>query len=105
MKPNVIAFPACRMTPEVAMRRIREAAENTGLIGWCNHVFEKMGDEIVTRQVLTVLREGDLKKGPTWNEEYQDWVCVLRKMASGRTITLVVGVYERRAGITLVTVY
>ena len=95
------------MNAAMALKRIRAAAEpgHDELVGWTRHALEKLGDEIVIRQVLTLLREGELKRGPTWSDEHSDWVCVLRKVAAGRPVHVVVGIKERKADITIVTVY
>ena len=61
--------------------------------------------EQISSQVLTVLGEGPLKKGPEWNEEFQDWTCVLRKTVSGRPVHVVVGVNDGVKDITIITVY
>ena len=100
----IVPFPA-KLTAEQAMKKIRRAGKVTDLIGWSTHALEKLGDHLVTRQVLTVFQAGELKKGPTWSKEYGDWVCVLHKIAAGRRVHIVVGVYERREEVTLITVY
>lgn len=93
------------MTRDRALAIIRVAVTRTELIGWTDHASGKLGTEIVTTQVLTVLREGPIKKGPEWNEEFQDWTCVLRKTVSGRPVHAVVGVSDYVEDITIITVY
>jgi len=70
---TILSFQAS-MTPQRALKKIRDAVGNGLLLGWSTHALEKLGEEIVMRQVLTVLEEGPLKKGPTWSEEFEDWV-------------------------------
>lgn len=93
------------LTADRALSIIRAAAANTERIGWTDHANDKLGTEIVTAQVLTVLSEGPLKKGPEWNEQFQDYTCVLRKTVSGRPVHVVVGVCDGVVDITIITVY
>lgn len=95
------------LTPEGALDAIRSAVAHSGAkLGWTDHVWPQMEErQIVARQVLTVLEEGSLKKGPNWSDEYQDWVCVLKKFVSGRTVTVVVGVDDGTKGVSIITAY
>ena len=93
------------LAPDRALAIIRAAVAKSQHIGWTDHALEKLGSDIVTAQVLTVLSEGPLKKGPEWNEEFQDWTCVLRKTVSGRPVHVVVGLSESVADITIITTY
>lgn len=90
-----------------AIQLVREAVANTGqMLGWSDHVWVQMRKrQIVNSQVLTVLAEGGLIKGPTWDEEYDDWACVLKKFVAGRSVHVVVGVHEVRREVTIVTAY
>ena len=58
---------------------------------------------ILNRQVLTVLEEGEMKSGPTWSDEHEDWVCVYSKFVSGRSVSVVVGIDGN--AVTIVTAY
>ena len=94
------------MTPDRALQLIRRAAADTSRLGWTDHAWDKMDElGIVTRQVLAVLQDGALRKGPTRNDEYGDWVCVLRRAVAGRTVHVVAGIDETKESVTLITVY
>lgn len=101
---NVVPFRVPLKANE-AIEIIRRATKNTGgYLGWSEHVWPQMVERgILNRQVLTVLEEGDLKKEPTWSDEFDDWVCVLSKFVSGRLVTVVVGVDGD--AVTIVTAY
>ena len=107
MSDNVVPFSQ-PMTPELALKRIRHAALNeTDKIGFTDHaLFDKMGDDILVRQVMTVLQEGALIRGPTWDETHEDWTCVLVKNVSGRRIHVVAALNDREPdAVTIATVY
>lgn len=52
---------------------------------------------------ITVLEEGLITDGPTWSSEHEDWVCVLNKFVSGRSVFVVVGIDGNY--VTIVTAY
>ncbi len=106
MTADVVPFRRA-LTPERALVIIRAAVEDTGRkLGWSDHVFKQMADrDIVDRQVLSVLSESELRTGPKWNDEHEDWVCTLRRFVSGRSVTVVVGIDESKQEVTVITAY
>ena len=103
---NVVPFRR-PLEAEAALELIRRSLEDTGrMLGWTDHVYDQMAERgIVTDQVLTALGEGALLKGPTWDPEHKDWVCVLKKFVAGRPVHVVAGVHEVRQEVTVVTAY
>jgi hypothetical protein len=98
------------LTSAKALELIQGALADTGrFLGWTDHAIEMMRDKhrgIQDQQVLTVLREAtDLEKGPTWDDEHEDWVCVLHKFVSGRNITVVIGINATTRELTVMTTY
>ncbi len=89
-----------------ALEIIRESVVSTKL-GWSYHgAFDKMYEaDITAPQVLRVLSEAEIVDGPTWSEEHEDWVCILRKQVAGRSVSVVVGIDQETAGVTVVTVF
>lgn len=62
-------------------------------------------EDIVSGQVIAVLEDTKLQNEPRWDEDHEDWVCVLRKFVSGRYVTVVVGIDETQTEVTVITVY
>lgn len=103
---NVVRFRRS-LEREEAIQIIRSALLETGQrLGWTDHVWDQMRDRgIVNSQVLTVLEAGDVVKGPTWDDEYQDWVCIMKKFVAGRSVQVVLGIHAVRGEVTIVTAY
>ena len=89
-----------------ALEIIRESMSSNKL-GWTYHAaFEKMAlVDITSPQALGVLAEAEISDGPNWSEEHDDWVCVLKKHVAGRLVSVVVGIDEETADVTVITVF
>lgn len=56
--------------------------------------------------MITVLQEGALIRGPTWDDDHEDWTCVFVKNVSGRRIHVVAALNDRQPDeVTIVTAY
>ncbi|MHA1548493.1 MAG: DUF4258 domain-containing protein [Alphaproteobacteria bacterium] len=107
MSNNAVPFRQ-PMTPKTALKRIRKAATSPAdNVGYTDHaLMDKMGDDILLPQVLTVLREGRLIRGPTWDNTHEDWTCVLAKTVSGKRVHVVASLEDGKPDdVTVVTVY
>ena len=47
---------------------------------------------------------GCVVKDPEWDNEHDDWVCVIRKRTAGRAVSVVVALAEKNK-MTVVTTY
>ncbi len=46
------------------------------------------------RSELVVASKAEIRTGPRWDEEHQDWVCTMRKLVAGSLVTVVLGIDE-----------
>jgi hypothetical protein len=92
-------------TKERALELIRAAIGHGGRLGWTEHVGEQLLErDIVDTQVLAVLAEAEIKSGPRWGLEYEDWVFTLTRIVSGRSVTVVIAIDEYHE-VTVITAY
>lgn len=93
------------LTLTEALKVIRQCHAKSSL-GWSDHVFERMLDrDISSRQVMDVIKYGVIRKGPDRNDEYDDFVCVLRNVVAGRDVHVVVGIHLNLKDVTIITCY
>lgn len=93
VRNNVLPFRR-RLTKERALQLIRKAVRESQL-GWSEHGLEQMLErDIDDTQVLVVVSKAEIRTGPRWDEEHQDWVCTMRKLVAGRLVTVVLGIDE-----------
>lgn len=94
-----------RLTPTVAQRRIRAAAEDSTNVVITEHAKERMQQRgIVVRDVLTVLRTGFVDSDPI-PARAGEWKCkVTKKLAMGARTTGVVTVIAVNSRLIVLTV-
>lgn len=93
-----------RLTREVALRRVRELAQDSQKLRWSNHIRERMIQRgIDSDAVLRVLRTGYISEDPIEGRAQGEWkLKVVRKMTSGR-VAGVVTILVRDDHLRLVT--
>ena len=104
MIANIVPFrrPLSKHDAEMLVREL----VGTTLMGWTDHAIDQMVQrEISDRQVISVLEDGKITRGPDWSEEYSDWACVFYRPTCGRTVRVVVGIDANRKKASVVTVY
>jgi hypothetical protein len=73
-----------RLTPSVAEKRIREAAQDSDNVIWGDHALERMDERGITDvQVLDTLRTGMVFDLPE-QTELGEWKCKIVKELRGR---------------------
>ena len=93
------------LTIEDAERWIRAIVLDSKGVGFADHALDQMIErDISSRQLWEVLRCGTIAKEPKWDGEHEDWVCVLKKVVSGRAVSVVVGLHSPNK-MTVVTTY
>ena len=96
---------ATELTREDAERWIRASAPLSKNVGHADHARETMVErDISSRQVWEVLKGGSVIKDPEWDSEHEDWICLVRRRTSGRTVTVIVALEEKNK-MTVVTTY
>ena len=90
--------------PGEALAQVRRRAEHGINIAWTEHALDRMDErEIVTRQALRTIREGDIADRIVPDGE-DEWKVTLKKRDAGRTVHVVVAL-SGDEGLTVVTVY
>jgi len=95
-KRIVVTLPT--FTRNTAVKEIqRLAQEETERVHVLDHAHMRMIErEITLRQVLKVLRHGDLVTGPEWSTEGEEgWKCNFRRITAGESIEVVAKLIER----------
>ena len=96
MADNVFPLRPSGPTRVEAESLIRELAEDSANIIIVPHCSEAMRERDVTmRHLLLTLREGHVVGRPSI-DEYGDWRCQLKKRCSGRRVTVIAGIHDRR---------
>ena len=81
-----------RLTPAVALKRIREAAKVSGNVILGSHAKDRMLERDITkRDVYRVLQQGDIEGNPQETER-GEWKCKLTLQLRGRRVAGVVTV-------------
>lgn len=93
--------PLHTIRKEDAIRAIKEiAANDTGRVFFTAHAETRMVERTVTRrQVLQVLRHGDVIQPPEWEvKQDRGWVCKLGRITAGSRLDVVAKIVEREPG-------
>lgn len=107
MSSDVIPFrrQPSGLTREDAEEWIRAAALDSRNVGRTDHALEQMIErDIAMRQVWEVIKGGCVVKDPKWDDEHEDWTCVMYKKTAGRGVYVVIAL-ENKNKMTVVTTY
>jgi|SRR5690606_11602447 len=100
-------FP--NVTKEHAVSEIqRIAQDDTGKIFILDHAHMRMIERgITTRQILKVLRHGEVIDGPTWvADKERGWKCEFKRISAGECLHVIAKLTERGDNCCLIiTVY
>ena len=100
------SFPR-RWTRRRIELEIHELSNDTNNLHWSEHAFERMLErDVSTRQVLSVIRQGKVRRGPD-QDQFGDWrVTVRKRSAAGQTVEVALALREGGHGsaLTVVTV-
>lgn len=85
---NVVRY---RLTREVALRRVRDIAQNSENLRWSGHIRQRMMERgIDTDAVLRVLRQGYIDSDPIEGSGANEWkIKLTRRMPNGRVAGVV----------------
>lgn len=76
------------------MDLVRELAGNTSRINWTMQFLERADErEITLRQVIAVMREGQLAEDPV-RDELGGWKVTLQRHCAGRLVRVVVAISD-----------
>lgn len=95
-KRKVVSLPAVPKNGAAAeiQRIAREETENMFALPHAQNRMIERG--ILFRQVLNVLRDGDLVSGPIWDpDKEQGWRCRFRRITAGFRVDIVAKLVER----------
>ncbi len=93
------------LTRKNAEEWIRAVVMDSKNVGPTDHMRDQMVErDISSRQVWEVLKGGSVIKDPEWDSEHEDWICLVRRRTSGRTVTVIVALEEKNK-MTVVTTY
>ena len=91
-KSNILLFPDVQR--RWAIDRVRELAVSTNKINWTTHFLERADErEITLRQVITVMRRGELAEDPV-RDEYGGWKVTLKRHCAGQLVRVVVAISD-----------
>jgi Domain of unknown function (DUF4258) len=103
MQGNVVPFSE-GLSRAAAQELIRRLVADSKF-AWDGHFAESMLErQIVMRQVLTALLEGQVVQGPDI-DEYGDWRCKVEKWSTGQRVTVIVAITRSRDLLKGVTTY
>ena len=87
-----LPFPLSR--PE-AEKRVRGLAVDPRKVFFTAHLGERAEDpdrSVTMAQVREVVAKGSVVEDPRWDDDHENWVCVLRRRVSGNTVVVVVAI-------------
>ena len=91
-RSNILPFPDIQR--QWALDRVRELAGNTRSVNWTMHFLERADErEITLRQVIAVMREGQLAEDPV-RDEFGGWKVTLQRHCAGRLVRVVVAISD-----------
>ena len=95
-----LPFPRHKVRDEIA----RIAREDTSQVVFLDHANDRKGQrDITSRQILNVLKDGNLIDGPNWCTEVErGWRCKLSRVTAGVSIAVVAKLVERDTSVCLV---
>ena len=92
------------LTRHAARSILREAAEQTGRIGFTDHAVRQMRARHISRmQVVRCLRHGGITEGPTL-DHYGKWVCRVEHLTAGDAIAVVAAI-DLPSRVIVITVF
>ena len=100
MVDNILAM---KMTRPIALRIVREIAEDTGRLFIVPHAKSRMRARRINRsQVYSCLRQGSIVEGP-YKDIHGFWRCKFQRFAAGEEISVVVA-FNSRELVNVITV-
>lgn len=82
-----------QLSAEECRRWVDELLGEGGRVTYARHTMERMEErDITNKQVMEVLRRGEITQGPTYSTEYQNWKFRMEANTAGENIAVVAAI-------------